>query len=95
MAIKEGLKRLEGKIPNGYQDTLNFLRLSWQIEHISPPWPDPPIEVRRKIEARARELMGRGENLSLRRLLQKIDGRGQPRPVMAVEGREMESLFRE
>jgi hypothetical protein len=95
MSIKKRLKRLEGEIPDGYQDTLKFLRLSWKTEHSSPPWLEPPPEVMMELETRAREMVDRGENLSLRRLLQEIDGRGQPRPVMAVVGREMEALFRE
>lgn len=78
MSIKKRLKRLEGKIPDGYQDTLNFLRLSWKIEHSSPPWLEPPPEVMMELETRARELANRGENLSIRGMLKEIDGRGLP-----------------
>ena len=76
--IKRRLEKLEGKIPDGYQDTLRFLRLFWKIEQSSRAWPDPRIRTRRKLEARARELAYRGENLSLRRVLQEIDGKGLP-----------------
>jgi hypothetical protein len=78
MSIKKRLKRLEGKIPDGYQDTLKFLRLSWKAEHSSPPWLEPPPEVMMELETRARKLAHLGENLSIRGILKKIDGRGLP-----------------
>lgn len=71
--IKTRIKHLEKKIPDGYQETLDFLTLSWRITNSALPRLDPPPEVLRKLETQARELVANGETLSIRRLLKKID----------------------
>jgi len=79
MGIKERLKRLERKMPDRFQDTVDYLKLSWKVGAANEtPWPDPPPEIMRQLEIRAKELVNQGETLSIGRLLRKIDGKGQP-----------------
>jgi hypothetical protein len=88
VSIKNRLKRLQRKIPDVYQETLNYLRLSWRITNRATTRLDPSPEKMKQLEAQARELVDMGETLSIKRLLKEIDGRGLPRPGIGMGIRE-------